>query len=287
LILRAGEGKGDITEPGLQKFFDRLASSQFSYLAVDCDFRLIEYGEVEWAQVRGVASSKFQHPEFLHPIHSVMHDTDLSAHLTARGDIIIMNKAGLLAARRNRKWKIFDLRTFQNSLGYCLGSRAVGANLFEVVFDLSFRRQGSLLIYDPQHRIEPRLLNPESLIRSHAGRNGHTGGGSQCGQSLIRRSIDDLSVGRGAGVLRRKRRLVEMAGVDGAIVFDDHKLLAVGALIRSHPEVGNQVGARTTAARSAYLWGAHPIKVSSDGDVTVYFTSREQDRACDAVMHFL
>ena len=67
---------------------------------------------------------------------------------------------------------------------------------------------------------------------------------------------------------------------------DDH-LLAVGAIIESHPEVGNQLGARATAARSAYLWGAHPVKISSDGDVTIYFKSRDGDAECDAVMQFL
>ena len=78
-----------------------------------------------------------------------------------------------------------------------------------------------------------------------------------------------------------------MACVDGAVIFDDNHLLAVGAPVRSHPSVGNQLGARTTAARASYLWGAHPIKVSSDGDVTVYFRSRCEDQQCDAVMHFL
>ena len=78
-----------------------------------------------------------------------------------------------------------------------------------------------------------------------------------------------------------------MSGVDGAVVFDDDGLLAVGALIRSHPNVGNQLGARVTAARSAYLWGGRPIKVSSDGDVAVYFKSRNGDDECDAVMNFL
>ena len=86
-------------------------------------------------------------------------------------------------------------------------------------------------------------------------------------------------MGKKAGSLKRKRRLIEMTCVDGAVIFDDDHLLAVGALVRSHPSVGNQLGARTTAARSAYLWGAHPIKVSSDGDVTVYFRSRRRRAA--------
>ena len=52
LIIRHGQGTGDITRPYIQKFFDRLASSTFSYLAVDSDLRLIEYGEVGWSEVK-------------------------------------------------------------------------------------------------------------------------------------------------------------------------------------------------------------------------------------------
>jgi hypothetical protein len=286
LIIRPGCGIGDISAPRLQKFFDRLASSSFSYLAIDCDLRLIDYGEVEWAQIRSPNSYKF-HPEFLHPIYSIMEEDDISAHLTAQGDLVVMNKAGLLAARRKGKWKVYDVRTFKNSLAYCLGNGLVGANLFEVVFDLSFRRQGALLIYDPEHRIEERILNAESIIGFGKRGGGSLGNGSASGQALVGRSIEDITVGKRAGALRRKRRLIEMAGVDGAVVFDDQHLLAVGALVRSHPSVGSQYGARTTAARSAYLWGAHPIQVSSDGDVSVYFSSRGGGKECDAVMHFL
>jgi hypothetical protein len=178
------------------------------------------------------------------------------------------------------------------------------------VFDLSFRRQGSLLVYDPDHLVPDHILNSESLINGEAGRNGHAASDplhglpqdrsartpftparvsrhSETGQAMIVNSIDDISVGRKAGSLRRKRRLIEMSGVDGAVVFDDDRLIAVGALIRSHPEVGNHLGARATAARSAYLWGGRPIKVSSDGDVTIHFKSRSGSDACDAVMHFL
>jgi hypothetical protein len=284
LVIRAGEGKGDITDPYFQKFLDRLASSSFSYFALDPDLRLIEYGEVEWARVSD-ANAKF-HPEFLHPIHTIMEESDLSAHLTAQGDLIIMNKAGLLAARRQRKWKVYDVRTFRNSIAHCLGNYNVGANLIEVVFDLSFRRQGALLVYDPEHRIRDHILNSESIVFPGWLEGGETSP-FEVGQRLIARSMEPIAVGKKAGSLKKKRRLTEMACADGAVVFDDNQLLAVGALIRSHPSVGSQLGARTTAARSSYLWGAHPIKISSDGDVTIYFKSRNDEQECDAVMHFL
>jgi hypothetical protein len=284
LIIRPGKGTQDITEPRFQKFLDRLASFPLSYFAVDSELRLIEYGEVDWAQLRRVPSYKF-HPDSLHPIYGIMGDDDLSAHLTPQGDIIVMNKSGVLATRHKRRWKLYEIETFKDSFACWLKSDCVGANLFEVVLDLSMRRLGALFVYDPEYRIRERLLNPESIIFSGWK---HAGDAENCsGQSLIGPSIEDIAIGQGMGSLKSKRRLIELACVDGAVVFDDNHLLAVGALIRSHPSVGNQLGARTTAARSAYLWGAHPIQVSSDGDATLYFRSTSGLDQCDAVMHFL
>ena len=94
-----------------------------------------------------------------------------------------------------------------------------------------------------------------------------------CGQALIGRSIEDIAVGKKAGSLKRKRRLIEMTCVDGAVIFDDNHLLAVGALVRSHPSVGNQLVPGPMPPDPHTSGCAHPIKVSSDGDVTVYFAA--------------
>jgi len=294
LLVRPGAGIGDITQGHLQKFFDRLAASAytFTYLAVDADLHLMNYGSVEWSHINNATSCKF-YPEFLHPIHSVMDDADLVAHLTPHGDLVIMDKAGVLATKRKKKWRLYDTRQFKNSLAYCLGNRNVAANLVEVVFDLSFKRQGALLVYDPEHRILERILNPvsilnpENIVPAPWQPNGNGHANRPCGQVLIGSSIEDIAIGKRPGSIKRKRQLIELACIDGAIVFDDTHLLAIGALIRSHPDAGSQLGARITAAKSAYLWGAHPIAVSSDGDVTVHFQSRNGDQQCDAVMNFL
>jgi hypothetical protein len=42
-------------------------------------------------------------------------------------------------------------------------------------------------------------------------------------------------------------------------------------MIASHPAAGDHAGARTTAAQSALAFGAHPIKVSTDGDIEILF----------------
>ena len=182
---------------------------------------------------------------------------------------------------------LYDARHFKSSLAYCLGNRNVAANLIELVFDLSYKRQGALLVYDPEHQLLDRILNPESILAARRGSNGKGRPDRICGQALIESSIEDIAIGKRAGSIRKKRQLVELACIDGAIVYDDANLLAVGALIRSHPDAGSQLGARITAAKSAYLWGGRPIAVSSDGDVTVHFQSRNGDQMCDAVMNFL
>ncbi len=271
LLVRPGAGIGDITQPHLQKFFDRLAASPytFTYLAVDGDLHLMNYGSVEWSHVNNATGSKF-YPEFLHPIHCVMDEADLVAHLTPRGDLVIMDKTGVLATKRKKKWRIYDARHFKSSLAYCLGNREIAGNLIELVFDLSFRRQGALLIYDPEHCILQRILNPISILNpanvpvsliapvSPVSNNGHAVSVRTSGQTLVRSSIEEIAIAKKGGSIRRKRQLIELACIDGAIVFDDSHLLAVGALIRSHPEAGSQLGARATAAKSAYLWALIP-----------------------------
>ncbi len=287
LLIRRGTGREDITLPHLQKFFDRLAASPytFTYLAVDPDLQLIDYGSVEWSQVNNAESYRF-YPEFLHPIHSIMGETDLVAHLTPRADLILMSPRGVMATKRKRKWMIYDAASFEDALTGCLGNRDVAANLLEVLFDLSFRRQGALLVFDPEHQICERILNPESILAA-AQPNGHPRRNRAPGQAVIAGSIESIAIGAPAGSLKKKRQLIEMACIDGAVVFDADHLLAVGALIRSHPAVGNQLGARATAARSAYLWGANPIQVSSDGDVTVHFKSIGGGTECDAELNLL
>jgi hypothetical protein len=275
LVIQAGNGTGDVTQPNVQKFLDRLGSSLFSFLAVDRSLHLIEYGAVEWSQIRDADSPKFC-PQFLHPIHSILAPGELCAHLTPQGDLILLDRNGLLAARCRRKWKLYDTPSFTDSLAYCVGSAAVVANLLEVIFDLS----------DPRHQIRGHILNRESIVFSGWRTDVSVEAGTESGQAVIAPSLRDLAIGRNVKALRKKTQLIELANVDGALVFDDDQLLAAGAIIESHPDAGDQLGARTTAARSAYLWGTYPVNVSSDGDVTVYFKSRGDGEECDAVIQF-
>ncbi|QDS94207.1 hypothetical protein FF011L_29860 [Roseimaritima multifibrata] len=97
-----------------------------------------------------------------------------------------------------------------------------------------------------------------------------------------------MQLGKTLGTGSKHRRLLsELASIDGAVVFDAQSVLAVGAVINTHPDAGDCIGARTTAAKSAFKWGGIPMKISSDGDVTLYFSSgSDEDGYCDAELSF-
>jgi DNA integrity scanning protein DisA with diadenylate cyclase activity len=81
--------------------------------------------------------------------------------------------------------------------------------------------------------------------------------------------------------------MMEVASIDGAVIFDANNVLAIGAVIETHEDVGSQAGARSTAALSAYHWGGRPVKVSSDGEISVYFASTEGEADSPVRIEFL
>ena len=283
LVVVDGEGHHDLTKPSCQKFIDQLAASHFTYFAVDRELRTIGYEQIDWSQITDAGSYKY-HPEFLHPFHCILKQLggNYSIHLTSNGDLVIMNSAGPLAAQRKGHWKVYDLNTFKNMVVDSMGDYYVGANLFEFLFDLSFKRHGALLIYDPYHLVLQEIVNPESVLKSNADID------DESGQAMIAETIRDLALGISVSKpFPKKHLLMELASVDGAIVFDKEHILSVGAVIKPHKDVGNYSGARMTAALSAYHWGGFPANVSSDGQITLYFKSTNDKGSCLALLEFL
>ncbi len=279
LVIDSEQGDHDLTNPSLAKFIDQIASSPFTYLRCDRRLQLLSFEEIAWSSVSDPTSYTF-HPEFLHQFHCILKNSGtalFSIHVTRNRDAVIMDKEGIVAARRKGQWRVYDVCTFKNSIGDAMGNYSLGANLFGVLFDLSFRRHGALLISDPRHSVVDHIVNTECLL-----------GDSVTGpRQRITASVKDLAIGGGVGSVRSHRKLLaELASIDGAVVFDNNKVLAVGAVIEPHPDVGSHAGTRTTAAVSALKWGGRPAKVSSDGDVTIYFMSEGEDGSSQAEIQF-
>jgi DNA integrity scanning protein DisA with diadenylate cyclase activity len=126
-----------------------------------------------------------------------------------------------------------------------------------------------LLIYDPSNRMSDHIVNTHSKVGLVAYEEGSA-------QSILRGRIVNIRPGAIETAARYKRLLLELASVDGALIFSDKSIQAFGAMVETHPKATGQYGARTTAALSAFHYGAHPIKISADGDVTIFFNSEDE-----------
>lgn len=280
LVITEGAGETDVTSPEIQKVFDQLATSTHTFVRIDHGLRFIGYEHVKWGEVSDTEYYKF-HPEFLQPIASVLKKGDYSVHLTGRGDLVIMDQNGLVAAKRKGRWKLYDVYTFKNTITEAIGDYYIGCNLFEILFDLSFRRHGALLVYDPEREVLGHVVNKGSII-------GGKGSDPDAARAMLRPAAEAIMMGHRQHSQRAKRLFLEMASMDGAVIFDKARILACGAMIEPHAEAKSETGARSTAARSAYYWGGHPSKISSDGEISIYFESGDgKGSTCDTKLEFL
>jgi hypothetical protein len=263
LVISPQQGTVDISDPSLTKLTATLGSSMQSYMRVDGELRLIAFESIPWSEIGETGDYKL-YPEFLHPVNSILELDDVSVHHTGRGDLLVMKRGGLRAARRKGQWRIYEPATLRDVVADMVTNYQVASNLFELLLDLSFRRRGALLIYDPDGAVLQHVVNEKSMVSSQ-------GGSIDPFRELLGRAVAGASLGSNNGLIASKRLLMELASLDGAVVFDEGRILAVGAMIATDPRAGSHAGARTTAAMSALSYGAYPLKVSADGDIELYF----------------
>jgi hypothetical protein len=279
LVVCKERGRGDITDPIVQKILDPLAASPHTYIRCSQRLKFIDLCEIGWSDVTETEAYGF-HPEFLRPLVSILRPGEIGVHLNRHKDVIIVDEDGLLAARRKGEWFLYDVATFKNCMGDALGDYRVGCNIFEIVFDLSYKRCGALLVYDPKNKLAKKIINSDALLGLRTIDNK--------AREMIGPAVKHIPMGDRQRKNRKKRVFLELASLDGATIFNNRRVIAFGAMIRLHAEAGSHTGARSTAAHSAYFWGAQPIKISADGEISVLFKSEGPDgQSCLAEMEFM
>lgn len=270
LILSEGTGSENVTADKHQKLLDPLSTSPHALFRISNRLSFLGYEEVSpWPEEQ---HSAVLCPSFLLPIVSRLTDGEISVHQTSRGDLLIMNRLGLLASRRRGHWTVYEPQNLSRAFSLTLedfqhGASKLGKNLLQLALNLSYRRHGALLVFDPQHNIlDSHLTNTESNLISKSHRVNI--------YSLVGGAVRAIEMEDGGFANRGSVRTLELASMDGALIFDELSILAFGAMIESHRSAGAHAGARTTAAYSARKWGGLPIKVSADGDISILFSER-------------
>lgn len=261
---KSEEGQFKVLESGNhQKILDVLSESQYTYFKLGENWTYLNYDLVLHNQILDKTSYNLA-PEFLYPYQSILQHKECAITKTKRGDLIIYDKYGLLASNRKGEWKIYDASALKNTFVDIAGDYNIGCNLFGILFDLSYRRHGALIVVDNLGNYKDYISNNTSFLDSE---------GSDFHQTMSSR-LENISLKTVNPSVVSKQLILELASVDGALILGmDGKIKAFGAIIKNHPRANNEIGARSTAGLSAHYYGMKVFKVSSDGEITMYFNN--------------
>jgi hypothetical protein len=216
-------------------------------------------------------TEKHYYPDWAEPIARASRSSRCGVALSRQGDILVFDEGTLRFTYRYGRWQYWnhahlvhllrDRARAQRVPKKILG-RVVNA-IYRAALDVSFRRSGGLFV----------VLHNRKSLRDIA-RSGDAIGDPK-------RSATDLefdTVIREHHIQSLPRVVVvELASLDGAIVLDNSgRIRAYGVVLQ--PKKAGRLrgteGSRTKAAIGASKYGL-AVKISSDGDITVYYESRE------------
>jgi hypothetical protein len=191
--------------------------------------------------------------------------------LTRNGDLLVFDGGTLRFTYRFGRWQywnhthLVDLLT--NSARVQRVPRAiiprVVAAIYRAALDVSFRRSGGMFVLLRNRQTISEVVRAADQI-------GHGRRGSlnrEFDAALPTMLIQNLP----------RALIIELAGLDGAVVLSNRgELLAYGAVLEPgrRGRIGVEEGSRTKAAIGASNYGL-AVKISSDGDITVYVRGKE------------
>lgn len=267
LILSPGTGTIDVTQVSLQKGLDSIATTDDVFLEVDKQLHFLDYREITKEDVCAIRSPSLG-PAFLDPFASVLGLGQWSFHMTEQGERVILDREGLLAAFRKGRWFIYDRPALLEAASAIFGEAEVGRNVLLTALDLSYLRRGGLLVFDPAHRVVEHVVGSGLRATEAEDRAPDI-------QSLLSGRVATIRMGAHDERESQRKLLFELATLDGAVLFDRTSVLTFGGVLHLHDAAQRHLGARTTAAYSAFHWGGVPIMISTDGEITIVFESAD------------
>jgi DNA integrity scanning protein DisA with diadenylate cyclase activity len=191
--------------------------------------------------------------------------------LTRHGDILIFREGSLLWTYRFGRWQMWNhsalCRLLTNLIRGQRTSPQTSGKLARAVYraslDAAFRRHGALFV----------VLNAKQHLKRVAARD-------DCIDHRPEESTErvfDKALGELVLQSMPRSTLTELASLDGAVITERNgRILAYGAVMRPRKMgcIKRTEGSRTKAAIGASNYGT-AVKVSSDGQISIYFQGAE------------
>lgn len=216
-------------------------------------------------------SEKNHYPDWTEPLAKASRGGRCGIALSRQGDILVFDEGTLRLTYRYGQWqywnhshlvKLLRDRAKAQRVPKTVLGRVVGA-IYRVALDVSFRRSGGLFV----------ILHNKDTLHDIV-RQGDAIGDTD--RHSTDTSFDRVIAKRAIQSLPRSVA-VELASLDGAVVLrNSGQVVAYGAVLqpKKSGRLHGSEGSRTKAAIGASNYGL-AVKVSSDGDISVYYDGKE------------
>jgi hypothetical protein len=223
--------------------------------------------EAEWA----TPAPRNFFPEWCRDLALSSRGRRVGMALTRNGDVLVFDDGTLRFTYRFGRWQYWNhthlVDLLKNSARVQRVPRRiiprVVAAIYRAALDVSFRRSGGMFV------LLRNRGNVSAVVRA-ADQIGHRR------RAALSRQFDAALPGSRIQNLPRSL-VIELAALDGAIVLSNQgELLAYGAVLEParRGRIDAEEGSRTKAAIGASNYGL-AVKISSDGDITVYVRGKE------------
>lgn len=249
------------------KKYEALSDGYRTAYLLSVSGRVLDFVDLDEFDDRSLTGKHF-YPLWAEPMARASRDRKCGIALSRQGDLLVFDEGNLRFTYRNGRWQYWnhahlikllrDRARAQHVRPSSLG-RIVG-EVYRAALDISFRRSGGLFVV---------LRNQDNLGKIVRVGDAIGDRGRQPGDEAFESALAGTNISRPV--------MVELASLDGAVVLDNSaRLLAFGAVLRPHRtgRLRGAEGSRTKAAIGAsHYWLS--VKISSDGDITVYHNGKQ------------
>ena len=232
---------------------------------VSCEGAVINFLDLRTTDNSPLSSSHF-YPQWAEDLAAANRGGRCGLCLSRHGDVLVFDEGNLRFSYRYGRWQLWNHRHLVNLLKNRARAQHVQpavlgkvvSSIYRAALDVSFRRSGGLFVVlrNRKHR--------RCVVRS----------GDAVGDSSRQKADREFdNIVRSQKIQTLPRAIAaELASLDGAVVLDNGgRILAYGAVLdpKKKGRLRGTEGSRTKAAIGASNYGL-AIKISSDGDITVY-----------------
>ena len=252
-----------------KKRFRALSDAYYTAYLISGNGAVVEFMDLPAQQVQPARRTFF--PEWCRDLAVASRGRRIGLALTRNGDLLVFDGGTLRFTYRFGRWQYWNHTHLVDLLANSarvqrvprpIIPRVVSA-IYRAALDVSFRRSGGMfVIVRNRNRLSDVVRAPDLI-----GNDKRAALSKQFDMALPARRIQGFP----------RTLIVELAALDGAIVLSNQgELLAYGAVLepKQRGKVDAEEGSRTKAAIGASNYGL-AVKVSSDGDITVYVRGEE------------